>query len=109
MRAGGAGVVVRRAIPAGIVCTIVSTLAALRRGRAAVLDGNRDALRVCRRYRSLRMWAVLNPRHAASFQQVAAILRYNAPALFPAEARWQPRSESRAREHQRRIVTHASS
>lgn len=107
MMAGGAAVVVRRAARAGVAWTIVSSLAALRPGRAAVLDGNQEALEACRRYRSLRMWAVLNPRHAASFRQVAGLLRDNALALFPAEARGQPCSGSRARENQRRIVIHA--
>ena len=117
MRAGGAGVVVRRAIRAGVVCTIVSALAALRRGRAAVLDGNQDALQVCRRYRSLRMWAVLNPRHAASFRQVAAILRDPACRgikIHPAEHAWPFRRYGAqvlafAAEHGAVVLTHSGS
>jgi predicted TIM-barrel fold metal-dependent hydrolase len=91
MMSADAAIVARRARRAGVDITLVSALAALRPGRAAAIEGNREAVAACRRHRGLRMWAVLNPKHRASFRQVAELLRLDICVgikAHPYEHRW---------------------
>lgn len=108
-------VVRRRARAAGIGLTVVSATRALIPYGGDVARGNADARAAAEAYDDIRFWAVLDPRRAESFGQVAELLAHPRCAgikIHPAAHEYEIRAHGEAvfafaAEHRALVLTHS--